>query len=116
MTTSPLSVGTDYETLANRFRPLFRQIAAGNVEREQGRDLPRESIQILKQAGFGAVRVPVEYGGEPIDIGFNPQFMVDALRVIRTPQFEMELGQSDRPGLIKSGNDFLYVLMPINLS
>lgn len=63
MTTSPLSVGTDYETLANRFRPLFRQIAAGNVEREQGRDLPRESIQILKQAGFGAVRVPVEYGG-----------------------------------------------------
>ena len=29
MTASPLSVGTDYETLANRFRPLFRKIAAG---------------------------------------------------------------------------------------
>jgi hypothetical protein len=25
------------------------------------------------------------------------------------------LGQSDRPGLIKSGANFLYVLMPINL-
>jgi len=25
------------------------------------------------------------------------------------------LGQSDRPGLIKSGTNFLYVLMPINL-
>ncbi|NNG64611.1 monooxygenase, partial [Pseudomonas fragi] len=60
MTVSPLSQGTDYETLANRFRPLFRQIATGNVVREQGRDLPRESILLLKQAGFGAVRVPVE--------------------------------------------------------
>lgn len=63
MTVSPLSQGTDYETLANRFRPLFRQIATGNVVREQGRDLPRESILLLKQAGFGAVRVPVEHGG-----------------------------------------------------
>ena len=33
MSQNPLSVGTDYETLANRFRPLFRQIAAGTVER-----------------------------------------------------------------------------------
>jgi len=59
--------------------------------------------------------MPVEYGGEPISIGFNPQFLVDALRVMRTPEFQLELGQADRPGLILSGNDFLYVLMPINL-
>ena len=59
--------------------------------------------------------MPVEYGGEPIEIGFNPQFLIDALRVIRTPDFQMELGQPDRPGVLKSGNDFLYVLMPINL-
>ncbi|WP_268800976.1 acyl-CoA dehydrogenase family protein [Pseudomonas huanghezhanensis] len=60
---NPLSLGTDYETLANRFRPLFQQIAAGTVEREQARSLPYEQIKWLKQAGFGAVRVPVEYGG-----------------------------------------------------
>ena len=68
------------------------------------------------EAGAAEVSMPVEYDGEAIDIGFNPQFLIDALRVIRASQFEMELGQSDRPGLIKSGNDFLYVLMPINLS
>lgn len=67
------------------------------------------------EAGAAEVSMPVEYGGEPIDIGFNPQFLIDVLRVIRTPEFEMQLGQPDRPGLIKSGNDFLYVLMPINL-
>jgi len=68
------------------------------------------------EAGAAEVSMPVEYEGEAIDIGFNPQFLIDALRVIRTPQFEMELGQADRPGLIRSGNDLLYVLMPINLS
>lgn len=52
MTASPLSVGTDYETLANRFRPLFRKIAAGTLEREQARELPHEPIRWLKQAGL----------------------------------------------------------------
>lgn len=66
---NPLSAGTHYEALANRFRPLFRQIAAGNVEREQSRSLPYEPIRWLKQAGFGAVRVPVQYGGAGASVG-----------------------------------------------
>ena len=61
------------------------------------------------------VTMPVEYNGEPIEIGFNPGFLLDALKVLPTEQFELELGESDRPGLIKSGADFLYVLMPISL-
>jgi DNA polymerase-3 subunit beta len=67
------------------------------------------------EAGAAEVSMPVAYGGESIDIGFNPQFLIDALRVIKTPEFELELGQPDRPGMLKSGTDFLYVLMPINL-
>jgi DNA polymerase-3 subunit beta len=67
------------------------------------------------EAGAAEISMPVEYGGEAIDIGFNPQFLIDVLRVIRTPDFQLELGQSDRPGVVKSGTDFLYVLMPINL-
>ena len=77
MTASPLSVGTDYETLANRFRPLFRKIAAGTLEREQARELPHEPIRWLKQAGFGAVRVPVEYGGSGASIGQLFQLLIE---------------------------------------
>ncbi|MDD5458415.1 MAG: DNA polymerase III subunit beta [Phycisphaerae bacterium] len=68
------------------------------------------------EAGDAEIKMSVDYDGEPIDIGFNPQFMIDVLRVVGTPEFELELGQSDRPGLIKSGKDFLYVLMPISLT
>lgn len=58
-----ISTGTDYEALANRFRPIFARIAEGAVQRERQRSLPHEEIGWLKQAGFGAVRVPVEFGG-----------------------------------------------------
>jgi DNA polymerase-3 subunit beta len=68
------------------------------------------------EAGDAQVDMPIDYKGEPIEIGFNPQFLIDVLRVIKTSQFELELGQADRPGLIKSGADLLYVLMPISLS
>jgi DNA polymerase-3 subunit beta len=68
------------------------------------------------ETGDAEVDMAIDYKGEPIEMGFNPQFLIEVLRVIKTPDFELELGQQDRPGLIKSGANFLYVLMPINLS
>ena len=67
------------------------------------------------ETGDAQVDMPVDYKGEPVEIGFSPQFLIDVLRVIKAPEFDFELGQPDRPGLIKSGTNFLYVLMPINL-
>jgi DNA polymerase-3 subunit beta len=67
------------------------------------------------EAGDAVVEMQVDYKGEPLEIGFNPQFLTDVLRVVQAPEVELELGQSDRPGLIKSGQNFIYVLMPINL-
>ncbi|WP_457967033.1 acyl-CoA dehydrogenase family protein [Pseudomonas sp. R4-84] len=58
-----LSTGANYEALAERFRPIFARIQAGALEREQSRSLPFEQVKWLKEAGFGAVRVPVEFGG-----------------------------------------------------
>ncbi|MGE8058341.1 acyl-CoA dehydrogenase family protein [Pseudomonas sp. NPDC089547] len=57
------ATGTDYATLVARFRPIFIRIAESSVERERNRTLPHEPVQWLKEAGFGAVRVPVEHGG-----------------------------------------------------
>ena len=52
-----LSTGTDYEQLAQRFRPIFARIAEGALARERSRSLPYAQVQWLKEAGFGAVRV-----------------------------------------------------------
>lgn len=56
-----------------------------------------------------------DYKGEDIEIGFNPGFITDALKVIDEPNVIMELKKDNKPGLIRSGSDFLYVVMPVNL-
>ncbi|WP_322014674.1 acyl-CoA dehydrogenase family protein [Paraburkholderia sp. J12] len=62
-TDTGLSTGTDYETLARRFRPIFAEIAHGAAQRDHERILPHDAIAALKAAGFGAVRIPVRDGG-----------------------------------------------------
>lgn len=53
----------DYEQLAARFRPIFDRIAAGAAQRENERTLLHDAIGWLRDARFGALRVPVEHGG-----------------------------------------------------
>jgi DNA polymerase-3 subunit beta len=97
-----------------------RRAALLTSEESRGIKLALEKDKLVfsgraPETGDAQVDMPIGYKGEPIEIGFNPQFLIDVLRVIKTPEFELELGQADRPGLIKSGTNFLYVLMPINL-
>jgi DNA polymerase III sliding clamp (beta) subunit (PCNA family) len=41
--------------------------------------------------------------------------MTDALRVVTSDEVELELTAPNRPGLIRGGPSFLYVIMPVNL-
>jgi DNA polymerase-3 subunit beta len=56
-----------------------------------------------------------EYEGEPLEIGFNPGFITDALKVVDTGEVIIELKAPNKPGVIRTGNDFTYVVMPVNL-
>ncbi len=53
----------DYESLAARFRPIFARIAERSAEREHARELAFDAVGWLRDARFGALRVPVEHGG-----------------------------------------------------
>ncbi|TVQ60736.1 MAG: DNA polymerase III subunit beta [Phycisphaerales bacterium] len=67
---------------------------------------------------MGEARIAVDlagYDGDDIEIGFNPTFLTDALKVITDPEVVIELKAPNKPGLVKSGGDFLYVVMPVNL-
>jgi alkylation response protein AidB-like acyl-CoA dehydrogenase len=60
--------GTTTAELLARFRPVFSRIAEGAVQRERERRLPFAEVAALKEAGFGALRVPVEYGGSGVSL------------------------------------------------
>jgi alkylation response protein AidB-like acyl-CoA dehydrogenase len=53
----------DLAALRERFAPVFDRVAEGNVERERQRIFPYEQVKWLNEAGFGTVRIPVEFGG-----------------------------------------------------
>jgi DNA polymerase-3 subunit beta len=70
------------------------------------------------EQGEARLEVPIEYEGDPLDIGFNPAFLNDALRAIPYEELHIEMHESFRPGVIcgEDKTDFLYVLMPVSLS
>jgi DNA polymerase-3 subunit beta len=67
------------------------------------------------EAGEAEINFPCKFEGTDVEIGFNPQFLVDALRVVDTDEITLELTAPNRPGLLKGGPNFLYVIMPVNL-
>ncbi|MCP4249564.1 MAG: DNA polymerase III subunit beta [bacterium] len=68
------------------------------------------------QEGEAEITKAIRYSGEPIEIGFNPNFVTDVLRVVHEDEVAIEFKEPNRPGLLRSGDDFLYVIMPVNLS
>lgn len=68
------------------------------------------------EMGEAEIEVPVKkYEGDDIEVGFNPAFITEALKVVDDDEVIFELKAGNKPGLMKSGNDFLYVVMPVNL-
>jgi DNA polymerase-3 subunit beta len=67
------------------------------------------------ESGEATINFPCRFEGADVEIGFNPMFVADALRVVDTDDITLELTTPNRPGLIKAGPNFLYVIMPVNL-
>lgn len=67
------------------------------------------------ESGEATVNFPCKYEGTDVEIGFNPAFLVDALKVVDSDEISFELTAPNRPGLLKGGPNFLYVIMPVNL-
>jgi DNA polymerase-3 subunit beta len=69
------------------------------------------------EMGEAEIQVACEkYEGDPLEIGFNPAFITDALKVIDSGNVIIELKAPNKPGVLKTGADFTYVVMPVNLS
>lgn len=68
------------------------------------------------EQGEATVAIPVKYRGDPLDIGFNPIFLLDVLRVAQTDEITMAFKEPNRPGVVRTGEDFVYVVMPVNLA
>jgi DNA polymerase III subunit beta len=62
--------------------------------------------------------MPVAFQGEPLEIGFNPEFLRAGLEAIEEGDVVLKLISPLRPGLIEAGDEsrFRYLIMPIRLN
>jgi DNA polymerase-3 subunit beta len=93
--------------LAQRNTPLRLRFAEGELTvSAQSQDVgeTRESI-------------PAPYTGEPLEIGFNADFLREGLESVSEETIELKLINPLRPGLITAAGDaFSYLIMPIRLA
>jgi DNA polymerase III subunit beta len=61
--------------------------------------------------------LPAAYTGEPLEIGFNAEFLADGVESVHGDTVRLKLINPLRPGLITSEEDsFWYLIMPIRLA
>jgi DNA polymerase-3 subunit beta len=65
-------------------------------------------------AGRSKVELPIEYDSKTLEIGFNPTYLVDMLKVL-PPDAELTLDLLDAgsPALFRSGAEYSYLVMPL---
>jgi len=61
--------------------------------------------------------LPAPFAGEPLEIGFNPEFLRDGIESVQSDEIQLKLISPLRPGLIQGeGDDYSYLIMPIRLA
>jgi DNA polymerase-3 subunit beta len=105
---------------AASFEHTVRQAALLANEESRGVKLAFQSDRVTltsraPEAGEAEATCAVQLEGEPIEIGFNPNFLVEALRVAGAEEVTFEMNAPNKPAVLKAGSDFLYVLMPVDL-
>ncbi len=94
--------------LAQKNAPLRLSFAPGEVT---------VSAQ-TPDVGEARESMPVAFQGEPLEIGFNPEFLRAGLEAIEEGEVVLKLISPLRPGLIEAGDEsrFRYLIMPIRLN
>jgi DNA polymerase-3 subunit beta len=93
--------------LAQRKSPLRLRFAEGELT---------VSAQ-TQDVGEARESLPIAYTGEPLEIGFNAEFLRDGLESVTDDTARLKLISPLRPGLLHGENDdFLYLIMPIRLA
>ena len=70
-----------------------------------------------QDVGEARETMPAPYAAEPLEIGFNPDFLRDGVESVEGDEVRLKLISSLRPAVIQGeGDDFSYLIMPIRLA
>jgi len=82
-------------------------------------DIHKDKVIVSKttpDVGESVEELEGQYSGGHLLIGFNPSYLIDALKNINIETIAIELLGPDKPGVIRLGDEYVYVLLPMQLT
>src|SRR5918992_5352095 len=102
-----LEVVRRVSVMAQRNAPLRLRFAEGELT---------VSAQ-TQDVGEARESMPAAFAGEPLDIGFNPEFLRDGIESAEGDEVRLKLISPLRPAVLQgAADDFSYLIMPIRLA
>ena len=86
-------------------KPIIINITDGTME-----------LKIRSQIGSMNEEIDIDKEGKDIMIGFNPKFLIDALRVIDDEEISIYLMNAKAPCFIRDDNSYIYLILPVNFN
>lgn len=119
-------LSTDYETKMNiNKREFLNCIDRATLLVKEGDKKPiimnitDENMELKINSTIGSMNetIDIEKEGKDIMIGFNPKFLIDALKVIDDEQIDIYMVNPKAPCIIRDEhNSYLYLILPVNFT
>lgn len=70
--------------------------------------------KVSRDGGESREELDCIYSGEELTIGFNPVYLMDALKNIGEEEINFEFAGADKRGVIRAeGSDYIYIVLPV---
>ena len=114
----PTDCDKHLEVAADEFANGLRQaavVAARDARavclRVSGKSMVIESSN--PEAGQAHVELAVKYEGAPIEIRFNPDFLLDGIKAMGDETIRLEMKDPDSTAIMRGSGDYMYLVMPV---
>ena len=99
-------------------------ISTSSIEKEKkypvkvSIDIGKIVISCTNQTGDAKEEIYLQTEGKNLEIGFNPKYFLDALKVIDDEEVFIDFGTNISPCIIRpiENEDYIYMILPIRLS
>ncbi len=82
-------------------------------------NITKDGMELKINSVLGSMNeeIDIEMSGKDLMIGFNPKFLIDALRVIDDEEIELYMVNPKAPCFIKNPEEsYIYLILPVNFS
>ncbi|MBN3038754.1 MAG: DNA polymerase III subunit beta [Candidatus Omnitrophica bacterium] len=82
-------------------------------------DLFKDKLIFSKNSpdmGEAKEEIDIEHKGDEFSVGFNPDYLIDALKSLKDQSVSLELTGPESPGIIRAQDNYVYIVLPMQLT